>query len=304
MAPFELWPPKDFPETNPADWGWKVSVCIALLCENRKKLVCITDQKTSFGGFSAEYFTNKIGIIERTVILYAADHADHAFSILDYARDILQGMKHKTPRKIAQAVNDAYEVQLNLEIESRVLRRYKFTVDSFREKGKKLCTEVVYNKICEKIADVEIKASFLVCSFDDKGDCHIYSAGNEEAIKNYGDAGLWAIGTGQPSALAALSFQIDKQRFMPVYGPLQKCLYVGLDAKFMAESAEGVGRSTFVFVVEKDKDPLFMDDESIEAIRKMWLELGAPRMPDSIIASIITHLRPPKISGTSTGDKK
>lgn len=47
------------PVPRPADWGFKVSVCIALLCNERKTIVRVSDYKVNFGEFAADNMAAK-----------------------------------------------------------------------------------------------------------------------------------------------------------------------------------------------------------------------------------------------------
>ena len=48
------------PASRAADWGFGVSVGIVLLCQRRKSIVAITDQKVTFADFSADYAALKM----------------------------------------------------------------------------------------------------------------------------------------------------------------------------------------------------------------------------------------------------
>lgn len=54
----------------------------------------------------------------------------------------------------------------------------------------------------------------------------------------------------------------------------------------MAESADTVGRSTFVTITESDKRVKFIDEHNIDKLRKKWQQTGAPQMSKTVIKMI------------------
>ena len=146
---------------------WAISVCIATLCNERRTCVGITDEKVSFSSFSAEYLSHKNQpIMANCAVLYAGNDMQYAPVILEKAEERLRFSPLASPRDVADALDEAYRDQLTELIEKRILRRYKFTGEKFSQFGKKLCTEAVYNRLCDRIAKVELSARFLVCGFD------------------------------------------------------------------------------------------------------------------------------------------
>jgi hypothetical protein len=274
------------PVLRPADWGWKVTVCIGVLCESRKAIVCITDNKASFQDFSAEKLVLKnYPFYEGWTALPSGNDAEYFPLILEQARSALTKIKPSTSREIALAIDTAYQEQRQSLIETTVLRKYGFTSKTFMREGKKLCSDTLYNNLCEKIAAVTLSAEFLLCGFDNKGVGHVLCAGGDKSCRSYDHFGVWAIGTGQHSALASLSFQASRSEYS-VHSRLEEAVYAALTAKFMAESASDVGKSTFAVVMRARKSMLFVPDIAIDILRKAWELEGAPRRSLRALAAI------------------
>jgi hypothetical protein len=132
-----------------ADWGYGVTICIAALCENGEKIVTVSDSKVSFGDFSADGAVLKMeALFSRWMTLFAGEDIDQIPFILVRAHDLLFSARRKkgaipTPQQVASALQRSYEERLEVQIEAKVLRRYGYTVKSFRDDGKRKCTASV-----------------------------------------------------------------------------------------------------------------------------------------------------------------
>jgi hypothetical protein len=282
-----------------SDWRpWRVSVCIGVLASVRKEIICISDQKVTFPGFSSDYMTikNEPGI-GRCAVLYAGEDTQYAPLIFESARNALGENPH--PREVADAIDDAYHGQISELIERRVLRRYKYDGESFRKNGKKLLSEAVFARICERIDKVNLNLRFLICGFDQTGDGHLFTAGGNQSVEGYDHIGLWAIGEGADSAFSTFSFHITHRSIAPPWSELNPTLTVALSAKFMAESASTVGEGTIAAILKKGEDVRYVPQEAVNTLRKEWLRHGAPRfakriekfLPDFIVSGGIRDER-------------
>jgi ATP-dependent protease HslVU (ClpYQ) peptidase subunit len=271
-----------------ADWGYNVTICIAALCENSEKIILASDAKVSFGDFSADGAVLKMGaLFARWLTLFAGEDVEHIPFILTRAHDLLFAARRKkgaipTPAQVANALQRAYEERLEAQIEARVLRRYGYTVKTFRDEGKKKCTASVYNGLCSKIANVKISLRFLLAGFDANNKGHIIGGGGEEAPTDYTALGFWAIGTGAEAALSSLIYHRERQHISSS-APVEPCLYVVCASKFMSESARDVGKFTAVSTVSMADG---FHTPHVNPIRKIWENEGAPRLPKNLDARI------------------
>jgi hypothetical protein len=128
-----------------ADWGYKVTVCIAGLSEARTKIAVVTDMKAGLGSFAADFVGPKSTILGGWTIMYAGEDIESVPFIISDAASFLSMTHGKmTPRDVAYAVDRAYSERLSTIIETKVLRRYGYTPESFRKQGKKQLTASVY----------------------------------------------------------------------------------------------------------------------------------------------------------------
>src|ERR1035441_5560490 len=163
-------------------WGLgRMSICLAVLASSRKEIVCLTDRKVSFPSFSADHMTLKNEpFVGSCCVLTAGDDTEYIPLILESAKAELKPNAH--PREVADAIDDAYHGQIAELIEKRVLKKFHFNCESFQKNGKKLLSEAVYARLCERIDKVNLSLKFLICGFDKNGIGHIFTAGGEQSV--------------------------------------------------------------------------------------------------------------------------
>jgi len=272
-----------------ADWGLSVTVCIGALCEKNEKIVVVSDNKVSFGDFSADMAVFKMDVFfARWMAMFAGDDIEHIPFVLERASSLLSAVRRRkkatvSPSQVANAIQRAYEEQLEAQIEAKVLRRHGFSAKSFMEDGKRKCTASVYNGLCAKIANIKLSLKFLMVGFDAKNKGHLIVGGGEEAPKDYTSLGFIAIGSGANAALSSLLFHRERQHISTTVSE-QRCVYVTCAAKYMAESATDVGRkATTVGILSVDGVRSVIEEYKI---RHIWEEEGAPRLPPDLDSRI------------------
>jgi hypothetical protein len=89
------------------------------------------------------------------------------------------------------------------------------------------------------------------------------------------EIGFHAIGAGGALALAAL-YPTPLFRFQP---SVPRIVYNLCAAKFAAESASGVGRTTTVLVIPRDDRGSVLFSDDVDQIRRIWTKRGKPPVP-------------------------
>jgi len=271
-----------------------MSVCIGLFSDDKKKIICVSDERASFGDFSSETLAQKnIPFIGEWIVMFAGNDVEYVADILDAARaELTTAIKKKghaalKGTKVAAALQKAYAKQMDALIEQKVLRRHKFTLETFLRDGRNKCTESVYNNLRNRIEQVRsLSLKLLACGFDDKEAPRVFVIDGLGPPADRSDIGMWAIGFGASSAMAALMFHADAHA-LTAWSELNTSLYCACEAKFMAESATDVGRKgTFVMVFDKDSRVQFISPPGIERIRKIWRSKGAPRIPKEALRDV------------------
>lgn len=274
-----------------------MTVCIASLCEERKCLVYVSDERASFGDFSADRAVNKNKpLVGKWIAFYAGNDVQYAGPILQRATADCIAAARKlnralNPQEVADILDHACVVKLREHIETKLLRKHGFTAESFLKTGKLKCTPEVFVRTWDRIDRERFSLKFLLCGFDAEGIGHIYVVDGNGTPESYDSIGFWAIGTGAASALSTIAYYITENN-SPAYASEQKAFYIALTAKFMAESATDVGQSTLALSMSSSDEYLadcILPDE-IEKIRKLWKKRGAPRIPKSVEKIMDTYI--------------
>jgi hypothetical protein len=290
------------PVSRLADWGFDLSVGIALSCESRDCIVMISDQKVTLSEASADNAALKgRRLFSRCWAIEVGDDAEFAPIILGETAALLSERNKPGnivhPATVVEALDEVFWKHIHAKIERTVLRKYKFTVDSFREQGKTKCTASVYNNLCAKIEKTGISLEFLVAGFDSGGKAHIFVVDGKDSPRCYTQVGVWAVGSGAHAALSSLFFQIDKRRFNPLWSTAEQACYFACEAKFMAEASGHVGREGAALSVFRSVDldkRAHLIGSAMQEIKSIWLKKGAPRVPKGIEQEISSRffLRP------------
>jgi hypothetical protein len=276
------------PTSRQADWGIKVSVCIAALCEKRKMVVAASDMLVTLGSVATDISVLKNEVVyPRWAVMTAGDDTEHIDPILARAKQLLsKKWERKSPQQVASKLTQAYQERIQQEIAASVLTRYRFTSNTFRDSGKKRLTASVFNALAAKIASVKIRPHFLVAGFGHDGLGHIIGLMGEGAPVSYDKLGYWSIGEGAPMALASLGFFNHQPRLSGTLSP-GECVYQVMAAKFMSEATKTVGRQQFVAVYgPEDGQVRFLSLADQHRIREAWKLEGAPRIPKKIVMDI------------------
>jgi hypothetical protein len=276
-----------------SDWGWGVTVCLAVICNKSKSIICVSDEKVDYGEFAADSAAQKTQHFDRDcMVLYAGNDAEYAPLIIDAARDRFhEDKRSRNPHIAARYIHEAYCECLQNQIESRVLKRYGFTLSSFQKNGKRLLTPEVFAVLFQKIEQIRLSLQFLICGFKQhqkRYEAQILSVNGLTPPVSHEAVGMWAIGSGTSLALSSLSFAADK-RGLGRRSPLALGLYSALAAKFMAESNSQVGRTTW-FIVLSPNRLRSMNDNYIKQVKTAWEKHGTPKIPKEIVKKIPNFL--------------
>ena len=218
--------------------------------------------------------------------MFAGNDVAHAEPIIRaIKRNLLAtAAKQKRPHEaeeVAAIVDDAYSEQLQAQIEKKILLKHGYDSETFQKRAKLQCTLEIYGKTWDRIDREKISLQFLVCGFDKEQVGHIWLVDGENAPTSYNVIDFWAIGSGAQAALSRIALHVSKYES---FGTLEEAIYLGITAKFAAESASDVGRSTFVAVCgpPQGRNALgLVSDDAIDRIRTIWNRSGIPPVPQA-----------------------
>jgi hypothetical protein len=291
------------PKPRPADWGFGMTVCIAAVCDGG--LIGVSDRMISMSGyFSGDRMARKVDWMGGNwMSMLAGDDISQAIPIYE---TVGQLNPEKNLNSIVAASKTTYKKQRIQIIEDSILPQYGLeTMAEYKTIGKQVLAEDSQYELALRIKQCSIGCEFLISGFDDEGDSHIFTLRNPGTCEFYNKLGFWAIGSGQQQAISSL-FASKYSRYDPIEYAISKIL----GAKFTAESATGVGKSTFTFLWKSDFDDLhWLDEDLEESIRKEWAAM--PKYPTKVIEKIRTEFsnkvnppaKQPLVSQMSVGQK-
>jgi len=274
---------------RPSDWvNGRMTVCIAATVL-QEYVVTISDRKVSMPGFfSADHVMDKIDPVHPSwAAMVSAEDVTDAIPIWDKVRKKLgfeAGLKGPRPPEkkvdeVSSAFISAFQEERKERITNQFFATYGWTPEKFLAEGRKVLGLSLFTDLWNKVHQFRIGCDFLVAGFDANKEAHIFTAEDPGICKSYGSLGFWAIGSGQQQALASIFFSFKDVNTNPVF---ESILYDLCAAKFMAESAEGVGEATNILVHRFGERPKFMPDAGVKAMRDAWEKHGRPRTPEGI----------------------
>lgn len=233
----------------------------------------------SIGHFSGDGLALKDDPIHPNwTCLWSGEDISFVPAFIDLVQKQLEPKEEYEWLAVATAFANARKALLSSEINNRVFSRYPFNRDAFYKSGKTDLTPSVFNSIHREASKVKLECDFLVCGFDEKGDGHIFTFNQDGETRSCDKQGFWAIGSGDYAALSTFFFAA-KRNGINQNSTLDACMYVATSAKFMAESADGVGQKTFVTVWTFNHTTGGVSEAVIDSYRVEWFKEYAPRIP-------------------------
>ena len=265
-----------------------MTVCIAAIADIGDTIVALTDNMLSIeqaGGFAMtadnSIFLKGGGIHTDWIALYSGS-VSLPIPILSEARDRLTGGPHSMA-KVVEVFGGAYKKHLAQRVADEVLSP-AYDADRFYRDGLAELGEMGFT---EKRRDFEYRMQsdpvleFLVYGFDENRQAHISAVRNPGVVTYHDNEAFWAIGSGQQIAITALMFHEYNKMF-----PMAWSIYHVCEAKFMAEKAPGVGKETFILVMNKKNGFAWYPAKEVDTVREFWYRFGRPSRPPQAIEAI------------------
>lgn len=273
------WP---WDKINPVVGSKKLTVCISAICESENAIICACDRMISMGGYMRGG-----NMADKTDPFHYHWFSQFAANNISAITPIHQHVKTEEAKigivetcdEVSNIAKNAYKTQRLIQIEDEILASYGLTWDLFATEGRTRLNDRDFEIVTEKIRAYDLELDMLVVAFDARSRAHIFTMSNPGTVSNYDKLSFWAIGSGQHLAMASL--------FAGCYdrdAKLENCVAQVLSAKFSAESAEGVGEKTFLFVYTADDKVAFLDSDLEADVRAEWSSL--PRVPEKCLGDI------------------
>jgi ATP-dependent protease HslVU (ClpYQ) peptidase subunit len=228
-----------------------MTVCAAAVCQDGQGIVAICDRlmSMSVGSVSTESMLKAHRVHgTRWVALIAGDVSD--------APGVLRGVRERltesqgTPEEIRQAFEDVCTDEIRRKVRP-ILSKWNLAMKDLQSGPSPSLHPFFYNKVMSEIAGLRsLGCSFLVCGFgpNHSDEAVILEVTTTGQIRQFQDVvDFWTIGSGHGRAIEAFTER--------GYGPRTKfpvAVYCAYEAKFRAEKSKGVGRKTWMFLIDHD----------------------------------------------------
>ncbi len=242
-----------------------MTICLALLCDDARKVVAVADRMVSVEFLSLEFeqHARKVERIgKQFVALTAGDALGHT-EILGSAIPKVERISQPTVGEVAGLIEAAFIEARQKLAEKTVLCRVGLDYPAFIQQQKDFVPEIVFGLMTE-YQNVELDLEFLIAGVDQSGG-HIYQITDPGISTCFDALGYIVIGTGLPHAEGFLT-EADYSAQIS----LERALWLCYVAKRRSERAPGVGKETDIIVIDDENGVRFLSEESLSALTEVY----------------------------------
>lgn len=243
-----------------------MTICIGVLCENRRYAVVASDRMLTNPILSVEFEHDepKYEILSNTCVALTAGEA---LPPTELCREVILRVSRLTsPRinKISDTLCEEFRKYKKKRIEEKYFKPRGFnTIEEYLRLQRGLNDNVVL-RLERAIESEKLGISFLVVGVDNEG-AHIYEVSDPGHAECFDRVGFHAIGSGLPHAIAIFI----SYNFTPNIS-LRNALYVTYEAKKHAERAPGVGKVATDIAIITDKGIEFIKEDTLDSLEKIY----------------------------------
>jgi len=278
--------------------GSPMTVCIAAMADDGRRLVCASDTMVSTAIASADSAVSKWAAFRGWSFLLSGTLSP-ADLLYDAAKLEMANAEDNEPATVRGCLERAQTKELERWTAGRWLSKYGLDWDKYRREAPSRFTDEFRNELSRKMmndGESNYDPDLIVCGWGnglqqaDSGLPYIFNV-NHDGVGLHKTEGMYATGSGADAALASLYFH-GYRRSMT----LAQVVYYVLAARFTAEMAVGVGeKTTFLWVAQRESlesGGYLVETPHIQKIRASWVKFGAPRMPKNAEKMIVEMLMP------------
>jgi hypothetical protein len=261
----------------------RVTLCAAAIASEAycdAYIVTISDTMMSGATMSADGCSLKMEPFATDwVAMFAGDEVSQCMPVIKRAEKYMRNRANSVVNA-RMAFKRAYQQHLVEMKTDAVLSGYGLNMETFLKSGKRRFTEKVFASICERmdaIKAIGTNVSFLIFGFDESGMAHIFTVGDQGTDATFDKPGFCCIGSGQYAADAMLYFFQQA-----TFRSLEETVFNLCAGKFMAERS-GIGKDTYLYVMQAGTIASQYRSGLIDDIRKAWENEGVPRTPVGVL---------------------
>jgi len=243
-----------------------VTICIATICNESKKVVVASDRMVTAGDLTVafEHETSKITpLAENCVALTAGS----ALVRTDLFRAVRNGIHVGAAPPISEMVDRVKEEYLKIrkrQIEEKYFKVRGFDIKWFNENQRALNPDIAY-RLDNQLETYRFNLEILIAGVDGAG-AHIYYVYPPCCSECFDSLGYISIGSGERHAESTFI----AYRYAPSYS-LENGLYMTYEAKRKAEIAVGVGSSTDMADIS-EKGTHFISSDVLKKLKETYEE--------------------------------
>lgn len=253
-----------------------MTVCVSALCA--EGIVSASDSMMSWGGqITSDDVSLKYDRLHlRWMSMLAGDDIHPAETIIRELRRSLNEYSTPTLNEVETCIRSSWQTVKNRIAETQVLSPYGMDTETFVHEGREMFGDIGFAELRARIERAsELSCELLLAGFDefDKGTLLMVVHPGEPV--NFTRLGFAAIGSGRDSAIASLMWEPSHKS----YHSTEASIYRVGAAKFMAETALGVGKDTTIFGLKSDGSSFALSIRETDVVRGLWEKEGRPKIP-------------------------
>jgi hypothetical protein len=266
-----------------------MTLCIAAISRKQPSvhIVTVSDLMLSSAYMSTETRITKAEPLtpsRRWVVMFAGSPTPIG-SVIRGVMEKLDGSQ-ESETDVRVAVEAVYRDELRKKIEAEILSPFGLDRPTFLTRGREYFGEQEFARLNYEMSSCRLGLELLVAGFEPSGWPRIFSITDPGVFSSHDRLGFHAIGSGWMGALGSLYTNYEATLSKP------ELIYRVCEAKFLGESASGVGKRTYVltFTQEPAFQTLWPDDVD-RVIRPEWELHGKPQIPEKMPRQIDEALR-------------
>lgn len=273
---------------DPAAYGFNVTIGIAARTADQKHIITVSDRRLSFGDDAPaadNALLKDLVICSGWGALFAGNDASYALPVLRHAGWLISSQsKPATLANVRNAMCDAYAHVLDDFVFRTILRKFGFdSLAEFKATSASKLGRKLFWSLSRQIDNANLgHLDFLVYGFDSasKG-THLFHVEHPGYATSLDHIGYFAIGSGCKMAMNSLHLR-------PLHNLTDEGLvYRLVEAKFSAETADGVGPDTTVFMIGRAEPGAgFLTRQTIDEFRNAWEKWKIEPPPEEVLKRI------------------
>ena len=241
-----------------------MTINIANICESNNHTILCADRMLTVNlpNIEFEHGTCKLHKITENCAVAVAGNALAYSELFDAVKIVLQQHPTDSIPQIVNHITNTYKMARMKKMEELILLPAGLNLNEYKQMQQAL-SPVILQPIFQKMVTYDFGLVLVVAGVDANGG-HIYKILSPGTTQCYNSIGYLASGSGEHHSLASL-IENNCQNTLS----LKDALIYTYEAKKRAEKATGVGESTDIWIISKDKI-ITLEDEKIKLLNKIY----------------------------------